>query len=298
MRGADEAMLTGGSNVFKQGKRRKVSIVGICLNVFAPWLIFLGCFAVMSFTIHYNVAALAWILAIVPSALILLILVLMSRRATRNGREPMWFNFAIFAVALATVLGVLGGWANFWYNMYPYYELKNLNSYTATDPSTVSGAAMMDAGRVYFVNGAKLDMSRSMGFKNLDTYCVAPITKSGAPAGGNMNFWAVGINCCRGTSADFQCGEYDNPKARAGLRLIRDDERPFFRLAVQQAEAHYKIKAPHPLFFYWMQDPVEEMNSFADNGFKYFLMGMFTYFALNLFCVVCAIVCFTKVGFE
>jgi len=77
---------------------------------------------------------------------------------------------------------------------------------------------------------------------------------------------------------------------------MRDDQRPFFRLAVQQAEAAYNIKATHPLFFYWMQDPVAEMNSYRDDGFKYYLLFVFTHFAFNLFCVVVSVMMFSKSG--
>jgi len=35
---------------------------------------------------------------------------------------------------------------NFVYNMQPYYDIENLNTYPSVNPSTESGQQMMDAG--------------------------------------------------------------------------------------------------------------------------------------------------------
>jgi len=216
-------------------------------------------------------------------------------KAKIRDRDPMWYTYAALSFLLATILACAFGDMNFWYNMQPFYDIENLNTYPSVNPAREKGAQLMDAGRVYFADGAGLDPKKAMGFKNLDLYCVAPIVH-GQEQLASYDFWAVGINCCSGVSSDFRCGEFNNPHARSGLRLMRDDQRPFFRLAVQQAEAAYNLKATHPLFFYWMQDPVAEMNSYRDDGFKYYLLGVFTYFAFNLFCVVCAVIGFSKIG--
>mmetsp|Transcript_126088 Transcript_126088/g.288615 ORF Transcript_126088/g.288615 Transcript_126088/m.288615 type:complete len:155 (+) Transcript_126088:546-1010(+) len=153
----------------------------------------------------------------------------------------------------------------------------------------------MDAGRVYFTRGSKIDTSRGVAFKNLDTYCVAPIV-NGDSKPDTYDFWAVGINCCSSVAPDFRCGQYNNPSARSGIRLMRDDQRPFFRLAVQQAEAAFRLTAAHPLFFYWMQDPVAEMNEYRDDGFKYYLLGVFAFFVLNIAGVICSAVGFSHLS--
>ncbi|CAK0889754.1 unnamed protein product [Prorocentrum cordatum] len=92
-----------------------------------------------------------------------------------------------------------------------------------------------------------------MAFRNLDTYCVAPITMSNLPLQ-SYDFWAVPVARWRGLSC-----QYDNARARSGLRMMSDEQQPFFQLAVRQAEGDYQIKAQHPLFFYWTEDASELM---------------------------------------
>eukprot|EP00927_Polykrikos_kofoidii_P044238 TRINITY_DN3825_c0_g1_i3.p1 TRINITY_DN3825_c0_g1~~TRINITY_DN3825_c0_g1_i3.p1 ORF type:complete len:302 (-),score=39.29 TRINITY_DN3825_c0_g1_i3:68-973(-) len=286
---------TSAGDVFVPGKRRRINLVAICVNIFLPWLIFCFLFASMSFSLHYQRPTLAWLLFLMGFVVAGLALAL-AIRSRRAERDPTWYMFAAIAIFVATVLAGVFGDMNFWYNMQPFYDIENLNTYPSVNPAREKGQQLMDAGRVYFSDGAALDMTKAMGFKNLDLYCVAPIVSGQGGQLASYDFWAVGINCCSGVSSDFRCGEFNNPHARSGLRLMRDDQRPFFRLAVQQAEAAYNIRATHPLFFYWMQDPVSEMNTFRDDGFKYYLLGIFTHFAFNLFCVICAVVGFSKIG--
>jgi hypothetical protein len=282
------------SAIFAQGKRRRMNLVAICVNIFMPWLMFCIIYWALSFSFHYQYPTAAWMIFAL-GLLGVIVAAALAYRARKQNREGMWYNFAWLSLLIAVVFAGLLGDMNFWYNMQPFYDIENLNTYPNVNPAKEKGQQLMDAGRVYFTSGARLNNKFAMGFKNLDLYCVAPIVV-GDEAIASYDFWAVGLNCCSGVASDFRCGEFNNLHARSGLRLMRDDQRPFFRLAVQQAEAAYNIKATHPLFFYWMQDPVAEMNSYRDDGFKYYLLGIFTHFAFNLFCVVCAVVGFSKIG--
>lgn len=270
-------------------------MLAICINIFLPWFLFCSIFATLSFSFHYESPSSAWCL--VGGGLVCVMIAggLAYRAKRQLDRDPMWYTFATLLLLCAVVFAVVFGDMNFWTNMQPYYDWNNLQSYPSVDPSTEKGQQLMDAGRVYFSDGATLDLKKAMGFRNLDLYCVAPIVK-GDQQLETYDFWAVGKNCCSGVSSDFRCGEFNNPHARSGLRLMFDDQRPFFRLAVQQAEAAYRIKATHPLFFYWMGDPVAEVNWYRDEGFKYFLVGIFSHFAFNLFAVVVGAVGFSRLG--
>jgi hypothetical protein len=286
---------------FFRGQRKRMNLVGICVSVFLPWILFSVLYAVMSFSVHYNQPGLCYFIAALGLVVVLMIgtLAYNSVQAKFRGdseREPTWFVFLFLTTVIAWLAGIALGDMNFYSNLQPYYDITNLNTYPSVNPTQMRGQQLMDAGRIIFSEGSKLDLTKSMGFKNLDTYCVAPITNGEAPLA-TYDFWAVGMNCCNGNSADFHCGEFNNPRASAGLRLMNDGQRAFYRLAVQQAEAAYNVKAIHPLFFTWMQDPIAEMNAYQDEGLKYYLLGMFAHFAFQLFLTIVATIAFSKMGY-
>mmetsp|Transcript_56121 Transcript_56121/g.174292 ORF Transcript_56121/g.174292 Transcript_56121/m.174292 type:complete len:324 (-) Transcript_56121:62-1033(-) len=293
-----------GKPFFVRSQRQRINLVSIFQCFFLPWGLFCLMYADMSFQIHYDRPVLCYclcgvgLLAVVASGAVALVRVLRKLQPDQP-QEPKWYLFLFLTMLIAWILAVVLGDLNFWTNMQPYYNYVNLNSYHSVNPATMRGQQLMDAGRVFFTNTTGLDLRRSMGFRNLDVYCVAPISVQGA---GTMlplqsyDFWAVGLGCCSGNAADFHCGEYNNPNAFSGLRLLRDDQRAFFRLAVQQAESAYSIKATHPLFFYWAQDPTAEMDSFRDEGYKYYLIGMLAHFAWQFLSVCLAVSAFSKLG--
>lgn len=277
------------------GKRRRINGLAVALNIFLPWLVFTATMAILSFGVNYSRPVLAHSLAL-GGFFLAIVSYLMGRRARQlHACEGMWYKFTSIAFFFAALIGCFLGDLNYRYNMEVYYDLTNLNSYPSVDTNHDRGQEIMDAGRVYFVDGTALDLRKAMSFKNVDQYCVTPIA-TGLMQPPTYDFWAVGVNCCNGPGSAFQCGEYNNPYARSGLRLVHDYERQFFRLAVQQAEAQYNIKAMHPLFFYWMQDPVMEINRYRDAGYKFYVFGTITHFALNLLAVVAATIGFSKIG--
>lgn len=284
---------------FARGQRRTMNLAAIAVCLFIPWLIFTAVYALLTFSLHYQAPQLSYILcaALLFGSLTFGYFAYVAYKKRGEGtQEPAWYVFLFATSLIAWVVAVVCGQQNFAVNMSPYFDVTNLNVYPSVDPSIYHGQQLMDAGRIMFTPSSHLDVSKSMGFRNLDMYCVAPVTVGPATSQNlqSYDFWAVGLNCCSGHAPDFHCGEYNNPRANSGLRLMRDDQRAYFRLAVQQAEAAYNIRAQHPIFLYWMQDPVAEVNAYQDDGYKYFLLGMFSFFAFQLFLVVVATIAFSK----
>jgi len=279
---------------------RRLDCPTVCAALLVPWFLFIITDMVLSFKVHYDFPAAAWAVCMIGLGFTCTfgykaVRAIWARSSGDDNSDPTWFIFFFWTCLIAWMVAVCCGYLNFLHNMRPYYDVSNLNMYPQVDPAQFHGQQMMDAGQISFVDGAHLDLSRSMGFRNQATYCVAPIV-TGSEVLGTYDFWAVGLDCCSGGSADFQCGEFNNQNAHAGLRLMDDDQRSFYRLAVQQAEAAYSIEARHPLFFHWMSEPMHELQAYSDDGYKFFLLGVFTFFAFQLFMLIAAIVVLSKFG--
>jgi hypothetical protein len=284
--------------------RARLNAVAILVSLVIPWGLFCVVSWVLSFSLHYQSPLFAY--AIVFTGLLIVLTsggyaaAEAKSKVAGTGKVPTWYVFFFATTLFAWIGGVVMGETNFFQNLQPFYDVTHLGAYERIDPSLFRGQQLMDAGRIVFTRNAKLDLRRAMGFRNQEMYCVAPI--SIAHQNGTFetlqtyDFWAVGVGCCSGSNPDFHCGEFNNPSARGGLRLMRDSDRAFYRLAVQQAEAAYNIKAAHPLFFTWMQDPIAEVNAYRDQGVQFFFVGVASYFVFQVFLVVVATVFFSKLG--
>jgi hypothetical protein len=274
-------------------RRKRINVVAIGLSLFMPWLLFCLIFAMLSFSWHFRVPVvcetIAWIVGLFFGIMVVLtfLSIVRKRAGDEPDEAPTWKLFMYATALIAVILGVFFGNRNYILTLQPSFDAMSLQPYIGVDPVLQRGQELMDAGEVTFDPNVTLDLSKAVGFKNVDTYCVAPITKGGAVGNLPLNsydFWAVGKNCCSGAQgAGFACGQWGAEKG--GLRVVRDEERAFYRLAVQQAESAYQIKAIHPLFFH-INDAANHFEEGLRDGYKNFTMGMFAYFGFQVILVV------------
>jgi len=263
----------------------------ILASVFVPWFFFVASFWLSSFSLQYESPS---IVKLLITCLFLIVAALGFVALDRFRKKGDLLPSFIFASSLlACVIGTSLGWQNFTNNMRPFYDIQKLETYPSVNPSMYRGQQLMDAGQIIFSPGSHLNLTLSVGFNNYDVYCVAPIV--GSEPMGRYDFWAVGINCCTG-HLDFRCGEYNNPEARSGLRLMRDDLRPYYRLAVQQAEAAYSIQAPHPIFMSWLSDVTAEVDAYNDEGYTRFTLAVFQFLCFQLLLFGSSVFVWSKLG--
>jgi len=269
-------------------KPRSLNLVVVFSNLVIPWAAFCVVFWALSFSLRFFHPVMAGGLVLI-FALAAGISAFNAMRWSNNERASHWYHYFALSMALAVSLGGFLGTMNYRYTMVDAYTLMmDLKLYTGVDVGQMKGQQMMDAGLVQFDHGA-LDLRKSLGFRDGgNTYCVAPITNGE----GNLpvyDFWAVGVNCCSSTRPDFECGQYNNPKARAGLRLLSSEERVHFKLAVQAAEATFDLRSAHPLFFEWVEDPVDEVTKRRSRGYQFFLFCLLAHFGVSVLGVTASI---------
>jgi hypothetical protein len=185
------------------------------------------------------------------------------------------------------------GWT--WWQLYlePHYELGNYQIYRDVDPTFVTGERLQDAGLVDFSLGVSVDRGHGGCFVGGGhTYCIAPIVQGGllheglggSPRSGSYDYFAIGMDCCTCPNQDFRCGEWNNAYARGGIRSINKQQRPYFRLAVEDWIASHHRLSTHPLFFDWTQDAVQKWNEMLSWSIRiaFFSIFVFTVVVMTL----------------
>eukprot|EP00928_Gymnodinium_smaydae_P072094 TRINITY_DN55512_c0_g1_i1.p1 TRINITY_DN55512_c0_g1~~TRINITY_DN55512_c0_g1_i1.p1 ORF type:complete len:410 (+),score=73.06 TRINITY_DN55512_c0_g1_i1:112-1230(+) len=255
-----DTVLAGTKAPFLRGNRRRMNALAVVLSLFVPWLVGVGCLWALSFKVRYAQPVLAYFVVACCVAVVVYLGVYAwwytLQKKRRGIHDPTWYIFAFLTSLLFLLLGCLTG--NHIYQNYSSksYMSAELNMYSNVNPTRLNGQMMMDAGMINFGTGTQLDFSKTMGFRDKNMFCVAPVVYNGeAPQ--SYDFWIVGKDCCSGpptagNARSYHCGAWNWPLNRSTVsRLMNDEDRAFYRLAVQQAEAAFNIQAVHPLFFTW-----------------------------------------------
>jgi len=284
--------------IFVPRQRSRINVQGILANIFLPWILFTSVYWVMSGPVHYHSPNWAWC-AVFAAFALTTVLHCIARYRKEEDLAPSWYTYTAGAFFMASLSATVFGYYVFFAETEIFGDYLTLNTYAAINPALNVGQTVMDSGRIYFAHDVVLDFQKTAGFKHHDVYCVVPISHQ---TDGRMDklqtydFWAVGTNCCE-EPRKFHCGKnVMDPRIRSGLRMIEEDKAPFYRLAVQQAEAAYGITAAHPVFFYWTQDPLKDIYVHRERLLRYFLIGTFVFFISNFVGVMTATFAFAKMG--
>jgi hypothetical protein len=294
----------------RMGKNGLINPLEIFCGVFWPTLVFLLIVRLIISPMRYNYATFVLVIGLIIPVSIQLYMTTRVYANVRHGRVIRWRLVLNIVMWLSMGFAYIRGDKLYWKFARSYYQFQDMASYINISPTTDRGQSYMDAGQVYFKEGARVEVSKAIAFQEDQIYCVAPIVqetmdskgdqtgvqKSGdqnntaddqnnaaggnkgkgslkLPKSGTVDFWAVGMNCCDPSGLNFKCGDSTKPFARAGIRVLRDDTRPFFLMAVQEWTAWLHMPAKHPLFFHWVQDPLLEVDNFWFNAKRYWLFN-------------------------
>lgn len=182
---------------------------------------------------------------------------------TGGNEKPYRFPIS-FLLSLAFGFGTLAGFYS--YDSYSYLTFLYGNSRVYQDAlPSAQAASYADAGRFSFAHEVTLDQEKTTGYFAPDGhhYCAAPIKDLEEVT--MYEFWAVGYDCCSGTSDGetgdlFQCDGASDPEARGGVVVFDtpgwfgSSNKDKYDMARKKAEASFDlISTSHPLYVRWVK---------------------------------------------
>lgn len=244
---------------------------------FVPFILFVVVFATMSFSYIAG-----WVVFAIGAILTFAACLFAAFTIYDDWYDCKWYFLLALLMLIAIIFAAFFGYENYQQQTWEYNNHEGMGSYRDVDPEFTKPSLLMDASSITFLPGFAPDATQAMGFKNRHIYCVAPI-RSMAAAGNATNgrtfqYWAVGIDCCTAYGQNFiysfRCGEYNNPEAHGGIRIMGETEKSYYNLAVQQAEAAQGLKAPYPVFVKWTTNYMGELDKYYWQGRRNAVTGI------------------------
>jgi len=263
----------------KKGTANDSVALGMLLLTFVPWAFFFTVSCLFAFAYHQH-RLLVWALVFSFGGLSFMFMVL----DARNKSGGSWYLFLGLLCFFAVVSSAFAGLYNYDTHMFQYWSYEENRLYTNVLPSEPA-LAHLDAGKIIFSPDARVDTTRSVGFKAGAVYCVAPILDDIQAT--RVEYWAAGTDCC-GQRADFSCDASWDAGARSGVVVVDNNSflsthRDYYMLAVEEAEAAFDlVSAKKPLFVRWVSDPQEVQDDFWRSGIGFLVAECCVYLLISL----------------
>jgi len=208
------------------------------------------------------------------------------------GKKSAWQWFPPTMILLAVVFGYIFGGTNYYIFMLPYLHYTYNREYTNVNPGE-NPEGFKDAGAMYFSQNSRVNLAQSVGFKEWNRYCVAPII--GDNPLDEVGFFAAGLDCC-GSRHDFNCWESTNQLVHSGVRISENDplgrHLPQFKKAAKMAASVYGFKSSdEPILMLWVKEP----KKFAENTFWISMIFLMISGGVGLCGMCCCITGLSKV---
>lgn len=257
------------------------------LLILVPWFLFLIIMATWMLWYHHH--WLVTVFTILGGFMVSIGLIALSMSSDKNAHAKpggkRWYAYLGCVCFLATLAGGVLGFYCYHSFMFQYNSYEERRMYANVLPSEPA-STKVDAGKMVFATDARVDISKSIGFKAGSFYCVAPILDEDMDT--RVEYWAAGVDCCS-YRGDFNCDDAWDPKARSGAVIFEDSSelvpsmRPFFEKARLEAEVAYNMaSSDDAIFVKWTKDPDAIQEKYWKDAQAFLLITTCVYLGISI----------------
>merc|ERR1719487_546052 len=275
----------GGAKLRPQSKGSNIQ--SMILLIFIPWLLFVLIMGTYVFFYHHHY--LVTVFTVFGGLMVSIGLIALSLGGDKGGGAKAggkkWYAFLGCVCFIASLAGGVLGFYCYHSYLFQYNSYEERRMYANVLPAEPA-STKVDAGKLVFAIDARVDISRSIGFKAGSFYCVAPILDEDMDT--RVEYWAAGVDCCS-YRGDFNCDDAWDPKARSGAVIFEDSsqlvpsERVFFEKARIEAEAAYNMaSSDEAIFLKWTRDPDAVQERYWRQGMGFVGLTVVVYLVISI----------------